>query len=124
MKLEKKHWIIIGVVVAIILVWYFFLRKKKAESSYRATRVTPLGSAVSGLSSVSCPRGWKLVGNKCVPDTGTGTGPTYPGGGEGTAFVIGQQGTGNNSRKCYCGKDDSTPPRDVWNFACCDKATT
>ena len=28
MKLEKKHWIIIGVVVAIILVWYFFLRKK------------------------------------------------------------------------------------------------
>lgn len=29
MKIEKKHWAIIGVVVAIILVWYFFLRKKK-----------------------------------------------------------------------------------------------
>jgi elongation factor Tu len=39
-------------------------------------------------------------------------------------FSIEGQGTGNNSRKCYCGKDDSTPPRDVWNFACCDKATT
>ena len=39
MKLEKKHWIIIGVVVAIILVWYFFLRKKKnAESDYRMFR--------------------------------------------------------------------------------------
>jgi hypothetical protein len=29
MKIEKKHWIIIGVVVAIIVVWYFFMRKKK-----------------------------------------------------------------------------------------------
>jgi hypothetical protein len=40
MKLEKKHWIIIGVVVAIILVWYFFLRKKteKTESNYRMIR--------------------------------------------------------------------------------------
>jgi hypothetical protein len=40
MKLEKKHWIIIGIVVAIILVWYFFLRKKteKAESNYRMIR--------------------------------------------------------------------------------------
>ena len=35
MKLEKKHWIIIGVVLAIIAVWYFFLRKKEStQSSY------------------------------------------------------------------------------------------
>jgi hypothetical protein len=34
MKLEKKHYIIIGVVIAIIAVWYFFLRKKKAESGF------------------------------------------------------------------------------------------
>lgn len=35
MKIEKKHWIIVGVVAVIILVWYFFLRKKKsATSSY------------------------------------------------------------------------------------------
>lgn len=34
MKLEKKHWVIIGVVVA-ILVWYFFLRKKKPESNWK-----------------------------------------------------------------------------------------
>lgn len=34
MKLEKKHWIIIGIVVAIILVWYFFMRKKPIESNY------------------------------------------------------------------------------------------
>jgi hypothetical protein len=38
MKLEKKHWIIIGVVVAIIIVWYFFLRKKKTESGYSVGR--------------------------------------------------------------------------------------
>ena len=40
MKLEKKHYVIIGVVVAIILVWYFFLRKKKAESGFAITRPT------------------------------------------------------------------------------------
>ena len=40
MKLEKKHWIIIGVVVAIIIVWYFFFKKKKTESSYRADQLT------------------------------------------------------------------------------------
>lgn len=54
----------------------------------------------------------------------TGTGPYNPIQTGGTAYVIGQQGTGRNSRKCYCGKDDSTPPHDVWNFACCGKATT
>lgn len=38
MTLTKKHWTIIGIVVAIILVWYFFLRKKSgsSESSYVA----------------------------------------------------------------------------------------
>ena len=29
MKLEKKHWVIIGV-VAIIVIWYFFFRRPKA----------------------------------------------------------------------------------------------
>ena len=39
MKLTKKHWTIIGVVIALIAIWYFFLRKKKApESNYRMTR--------------------------------------------------------------------------------------
>jgi hypothetical protein len=37
MKIEKKHWIFIGVVIALIAIWYFFLRKKKpAENSYNA----------------------------------------------------------------------------------------
>jgi hypothetical protein len=31
MKIEKKHYVIIGVVIAIIIIWYFFLRKKKTE---------------------------------------------------------------------------------------------
>ena len=31
--MEKKHWIIVGVILAIIIIWYFFLRKK-AESSW------------------------------------------------------------------------------------------
>jgi hypothetical protein len=35
MEITKKHWTIIGVVIAVIAVWYFFLRKKKTESSYR-----------------------------------------------------------------------------------------
>jgi hypothetical protein len=56
MKLEKKHWIIIGVVVAIILVWYFFLRKKKTESNYGG------------------PKGGRGTGT----GTGTGTLPTNP----------------------------------------------
>ena len=55
MKLEKKHWIIIGVVVAIILVWYFFLRKKKpTESNYRKLD-TKSQSDVS--SQLGCPQG-------------------------------------------------------------------
>jgi|688.fasta_scaffold03012_9 hypothetical protein len=48
MKITKKQWMIIGVViVAIILVWYFFLRKtnflKKAESNYRGGWKCPKG---------------------------------------------------------------------------------
>ena len=31
MKLEKKHWIIIGVVIAVIVIWYFFFKKKKTR---------------------------------------------------------------------------------------------
>lgn len=51
MKLEKKHWVIIGVVIALILVWYFFLRKKKTESSWnpalgiKPIPVEPIGPA-------------------------------------------------------------------------------
>jgi hypothetical protein len=61
MKLEKKHCIIIGVVVAIILVWYFFLRKKKTESGYR----------VSGAERHPwCPPGttWRSACACCLPD--------------------------------------------------------
>jgi hypothetical protein len=60
MKLEKKHYIIIGVVVALIAIWYFFLRKKKAESSYRTFGASP--KAVRGGSSpankITCRRCW------------------------------------------------------------------
>jgi hypothetical protein len=41
MKLEKKHWMIIGV-IALIAIWYFFLRKKKpAESGYNPYILVP-----------------------------------------------------------------------------------
>jgi len=43
MKLEKKHWVIIGVVIAVIVIWYFFFKKKPAESNYRAIRWCPRG---------------------------------------------------------------------------------
>ena len=94
MKLEKKHWMIIGVVVAIILVWYFFLRKKKnAESDYRAIRkrkrtvgasfneLGPIGTGpgrnvgiVSPIAkNPTCPPGCRFdpfsqVGCVCPPD--------------------------------------------------------
>ena len=57
MKLEKKHWIIIAVVLGIIAVWYFFLRKKKTESSY---------------TKISCPKGYYFSGGKCIPYDITG----------------------------------------------------
>jgi len=38
MKLEKKHWVIIGVIVAIIVIWYLFFKKKKSESGYSVGR--------------------------------------------------------------------------------------
>ena len=44
MKLEKKHYIIIGVAIALIAVWYFFLRKKKTTTSSYVARVAPFGS--------------------------------------------------------------------------------
>lgn len=34
MTLTKKHYAIIGIIVALIVIWYFFLRKKKSESGY------------------------------------------------------------------------------------------
>jgi uncharacterized membrane protein len=64
MKLEKKHWVIIGVViVAVIAIWYFFLRKKKAESGYKTTVMnTPVKSKPSplntGVVAAGCERGY------------------------------------------------------------------
>lgn len=60
MKIEKKHWIIIGIVVAIILVWYFFLRKKKNESGYTSipswcgTKPKSCYSATCGGTGMHC----------------------------------------------------------------------
>ena len=61
MKLEKKHWIIIGVVVAIIAVWYFFLRKKKAESGFNVSEAPcPDGCAcVKGTINCVSESSWK-----------------------------------------------------------------
>ena len=42
MTLTKKHWMIIGVVIALIAIWYFFLRKKKpSESGYNPYILVP-----------------------------------------------------------------------------------
>lgn len=42
MKLEKKHWCVIGIIVAVILVWYFFLRKKKKTESSWSPALGPI----------------------------------------------------------------------------------
>ena len=45
MKLEKKHYIIIGIVVAIIIIWYFYTEKNKAkqESNFKWPRWLKIG---------------------------------------------------------------------------------
>lgn len=83
MKLEKKHYIIIGVVIALIAIWYFFLRKKKApESNYRMIRkprrVVGTGNVGVGVGDLgtgfACRTGYTLVGTTCVPNATVGGG--------------------------------------------------
>ena len=75
MKLEKKHYIIIGV-VALIAIWYFFLRKKPTESNFKAstrpastrpasTRPMSFAGATGGATDVkNCPVDCK-IGSRC-----------------------------------------------------------
>ena len=74
MKIEKKHWIIIGVVVAIIAVWYFFLRKKKAESNFKNFAPPFKGTVFNPYGPM--PMGARVSPQKNVGGgVGTGTGP-------------------------------------------------
>ena len=50
MKLEKKHWILLCVLVAVIIIWYFS-KKKKPESNYR---VGGSGNATPANRCVTC----------------------------------------------------------------------
>ncbi len=65
MKLEKKHYIIIGV-VALIAIWYFFLRKKPTESNFKAsTRPMSFAGATGGATDVkNCPVDCE-IGSRC-----------------------------------------------------------
>ncbi len=80
MKLEKKHYIIIGV-VALIAIWYFFLRKKPTESNFKAstrpastrpastrpasTRPMSFAGATGGATDVkNCPVDCQ-IGSRC-----------------------------------------------------------
>ncbi len=70
MKLEKKHYIIIGVIVAIVAVWYFFLRNKKSESDFtKAPMLTKLEASVPIPNS----GGMCCNGTLSDPDPKTGT---------------------------------------------------
>lgn len=83
MQLTKKHYIIIGIVVAIIAVWYFFLRKKKTESAYTTKRNKLLGTgnapynpnrmtaatAGTGVAIPNCPVGQYWNGTSCADIT-------------------------------------------------------
>lgn len=64
MKLEKKHWILIGVVIAVILVWYFFLRKKKSESSFTLSKRIP-GTNIAYDYSYPLPQNQQNCGLGC-----------------------------------------------------------
>ncbi len=61
----KKLFIIFVVIVFCLAVWYFFVRRRgpSIESGY-----SKAGLSTFGTASVSCPMGWKVVNNKCVPD--------------------------------------------------------
>lgn len=100
--LKKNAGLIIFVLILGFVVWYFFLRKKKSESSYRVA---------SAVKAIGCPewQTWNPITKRCENRS-------Y------AAQVVPSKGTGLG-RKCFCGMDDSTPPREVWNFTCCNKAT-
>jgi hypothetical protein len=83
MKLEKKHWVIIGVVVAIIVIWYFFFKKKKpAESSYNADYMCRMRGCKGVRPNGRCygcrPLRESAYSGPKRPPFGGGTGPTNP----------------------------------------------
>jgi hypothetical protein len=61
MKLEKKHYVIIGIVLGTILVWYFYFRNKKSESSYRGIAPYKRKLDFVAASTPNCPRGCTYV---------------------------------------------------------------
>jgi LPXTG-motif cell wall-anchored protein len=58
MKLEKKHYVIIGIVLVAIAIWYFFLRKKKPESNYKRQlpflKKIPVSRSSVGCDQTAC----------------------------------------------------------------------
>jgi len=79
MKLEKKHWVIIGVVIAVIVIWYFFFKKKKTESSFSANRTLKPSKNTSVATTGGCPNGYYTCGNTCCKAIHKGReSPTLP----------------------------------------------
>jgi hypothetical protein len=66
MKLEKKHYIIIGVILVIVLVWYFLFRKKKENSLLKVS-----SNKLKGIAFIpgQAPGVFKPTGK----ESGTGT---------------------------------------------------
>jgi len=73
--MEKKHWILIGVLIAVIIIWYYF-KKKKTESNYDRNKFfrvkQDLRAYSCGPGEWAC--GYTSSGVKCCP-RGTGGGP-------------------------------------------------
>jgi hypothetical protein len=63
MKLEKKHYVIIGVVIVAIAVWYFFLRKKPTESGYAGVRNRKIGVSFGGGALGSAAKSCQCLGS-------------------------------------------------------------
>jgi len=76
MKLEKKHWIIIGIVVAVVVIWYFFFRKKATESSFNSNIMIPGDGMWGDQLNESGYAGFEVSESNYARRAGVSRGPT------------------------------------------------
>ena len=117
---KKKILIGVGVLAAVGLAYYLWKKDKAEDKSEKTGGEKKPEEKANALGRVN--RFAPVVSPKISPlgTVSRGTVGTFGGGIVSKTIGLPDSSHGN---KCYCGKDDSTPAKDVWNFACCDKAT-
>jgi hypothetical protein len=73
--MERKHFVIIGVLIALTVLWYFFLRKKNTTSSFivkdkKRDRTKVCNCTYLGKPNKICS--WSVNCNACCEGAGTG----------------------------------------------------